>query len=124
MAQEGGQERTEEATPKRLREAREKGQVARSRELTSFIMMMATGGALLFLGGGLVTAVMQIMSKRFQFTNGPWNDPALMSQALLEAFYAALLALSSIKNKKTNHTKNKPALLGGWIFSGEAILFK
>src|SRR3569833_1613899 len=82
MAQEGGQERTEEATPKRLREAREKGQVARSRELTSFIMMMATGGALLFLGGGLVTAFMQIMSKHFLFTIGPWMYPALMPQAL------------------------------------------
>src|SRR3569832_575473 len=37
-AQEGGQERTEEATPKRQREAREKGQVARSRALTSILM--------------------------------------------------------------------------------------
>src|SRR3569832_1310105 len=109
MAQEGGQERTEEATPKRLREAREKGQVARSRELTSFIMMMATGGALLFLGGGLVTAIMQIMSKHFQFTIGPWKDPALMPQAKLEAIYAAKRAHTPKQDEKTDHAKIVPA---------------
>src|SRR3569833_835836 len=96
MAQEGGQERTEEATPKRLREAREKGQVARSRELTSFIMMMATGGALLFLGGGLVTAILQSMSMLFQFSYGSCLVSVLMPLALLEAIYAALWSLLPI----------------------------
>lgn len=124
MAQEGGQERTEEATPKRLREAREKGQVARSRELTSFVMMMATGGALLFLGGSLVTAVMQIMSKNFQFMNGPWKDPALLPQVFLDAVSAALWALAPILILLMILALIVPALLGGWIFSAEAIQFK
>src|SRR3569833_878887 len=124
MAQEGGQERTEEATPKRLREAREKGQVARSRELTSIIMMMATGGTQLFLGGGLVTAIMQIISKHNQNTNNPKKDPALMPQALLEAIYAALWALTPILVELPVLALIVPALLGGWIFSGEAIHFK
>ncbi|HFC54399.1 MAG TPA: hypothetical protein ENJ43_08210 [Gammaproteobacteria bacterium] len=48
MAQNDGQERTEQATPKRLREAREKGQVARSRELTTMAMLLSSAGALLF----------------------------------------------------------------------------
>src|SRR3569832_1458636 len=124
MAQEGGQERTEEATPTRQREAREKRQVARSRELTSINMKIATGGAQLNLGGGLVTAILQIMSKHFQFTNGPWKDPALMPQAVLEAIYAALWALTPILVVLTGLALIVPALLGGWIFSGEAIHFK
>jgi flagellar biosynthetic protein FlhB len=41
MAEESFQERTEEATPRRLEEARKKGQVAKSRELPSVAVLMA-----------------------------------------------------------------------------------
>ena len=44
------EERTEEATPRRRREARDEGQVAMSQELVS-ALMLATGGLSLFLGG-------------------------------------------------------------------------
>jgi flagellar biosynthesis protein FlhB len=39
-------DRTEEPTPKRLREARERGQVPRSRELGTALLLLATGAAL------------------------------------------------------------------------------
>ncbi|RJQ13393.1 MAG: flagellar biosynthesis protein FlhB [Nitrospiraceae bacterium] len=47
----GFQERTEQATPRRRQKAREQGQIARSRELTS---MAVTGGiiAIFYFGGG------------------------------------------------------------------------
>ena len=44
MAEQTGQERTEQATAKRLRESREKGQVPRSKELNSMALLMAAGG--------------------------------------------------------------------------------
>lgn len=124
MAQESGQERTEEATPKRLRDAREKGQVARSRELTSFVMMIATGGALIFLGGDLAGSMLEIMSKNFVFTSGPWKDATLLPQAFLDAVYAALWALAPLLGLLLVLALIAPALLGGWIFSAEAIEFK
>lgn len=40
MAEDTSQEKTEEATPRRLREARKKGQVARSRDLNTVIILM------------------------------------------------------------------------------------
>ena len=40
MAENDAGERSEQATPKRLKEAREKGQVARSRELTTALLLM------------------------------------------------------------------------------------
>lgn len=40
MAEDTSQEKTEEATPRRLREARKKGQVARSRDLSTVIILM------------------------------------------------------------------------------------
>jgi flagellar biosynthesis protein FlhB len=50
-----GGEPTEEPTPKRLREARRKGEVARSRELTSGAAFLA-GFAALWLGAGAMLA--------------------------------------------------------------------
>ncbi|MFQ5488723.1 MAG: EscU/YscU/HrcU family type III secretion system export apparatus switch protein, partial [Gammaproteobacteria bacterium] len=50
MAQETAQEKTEQPTPKRKSEAREKGQVPRSRELTTMAMLLSAAGAILFFG--------------------------------------------------------------------------
>jgi flagellar biosynthetic protein FlhB len=44
MPETGGQERTEKATPKRRRDARKKGQVAQSRELSSVMILMTALG--------------------------------------------------------------------------------
>lgn len=41
MAEQPAQDRTEEATPKRIREAREKGDVARSMDLSSAVLMLS-----------------------------------------------------------------------------------
>ncbi len=41
MAEQGGQDRTEQATPKRREEAREKGNVAKSTELNSAVVLLA-----------------------------------------------------------------------------------
>ena len=56
MAQENedGQEKTEQATPKRLEDARRKGQVPRSRELTTRAMPVVSALALPSLGKPMV----------------------------------------------------------------------
>ena len=66
MAEQPAQDRTEEATPKRIQEAREKGDVARSAELTSAVLMISVvllfyfnGEAFLF---GLTGAIQEIYS--------------------------------------------------------------
>ncbi len=48
-----GGERTEPATPKKRREAREKGQVRKSQELVSALMLLIMFGALSLLGPGM-----------------------------------------------------------------------
>ncbi|XAG08322.1 EscU/YscU/HrcU family type III secretion system export apparatus switch protein [Vibrio metschnikovii] len=45
MAESDGQERTEEATPRRLQQAKEKGQVARSKELASVSVLIIGFGS-------------------------------------------------------------------------------
>lgn len=57
----GADERTEAPTPKRRREAREKGQVARSQDLPAAVLMFAAFAALWLLGPGLWNALAAIM---------------------------------------------------------------
>ena len=51
------QQKTEEATPQRRREAREKGQVALSTEAVSAASLLAVAGSFLLMGGFFVQAV-------------------------------------------------------------------
>ncbi|MBN1283466.1 MAG: EscU/YscU/HrcU family type III secretion system export apparatus switch protein [Proteobacteria bacterium] len=51
MAEQSSQEKTEEATPKRLRDARKKGQVARSRDLNTIVILIAAFALILFMRG-------------------------------------------------------------------------
>lgn len=125
MAQsEGGQERTEEATPKKLREAQEKGQVARSRELTTFILLLAAGFGLLFVGGDVIAALITIMKENFQFIDRPWQNASALPDILMQAMFDALWALSPLLLLFFVVALLAPGMLGGWLFSGEAISLK
>ena len=56
MADEDKDSKTEEATPRRLEEARADGQVAMSTAFVAGVMLAATVGAILVVGSGLVEA--------------------------------------------------------------------
>ncbi|MGB0764388.1 MAG: EscU/YscU/HrcU family type III secretion system export apparatus switch protein, partial [Luminiphilus sp.] len=57
-----GQERTEEPTARRLQQAREKGQVARSRELNTLLMLLPCAVALWVTGEMAMDAVRRLFS--------------------------------------------------------------
>ena len=125
MAQEeGGQERTEEATPKRLRESREKGQVARSRELTTFVMLLVGGFGLLIMGQELLASLMRIMTDNFQFINGPWQDEKMLPSIFVSAVIDSLWSLAPLFFILFLAALISPGALGGWVFSVDAISFK
>ena len=68
MAEESFQEKTEQATPRRREEARQKGQVARSAELSSVAILMVGLLALWWLGASIYDRLSEIMID--SFTNG------------------------------------------------------
>ncbi|MFA4974422.1 MAG: EscU/YscU/HrcU family type III secretion system export apparatus switch protein [bacterium] len=51
MAEDSSQEKTEDATPKRLRDARKKGQVARSRDLNTIVILIVAFALIIFMRG-------------------------------------------------------------------------
>jgi flagellar biosynthetic protein FlhB len=62
----GGQERTEKATPKRRQQAREKGQVAQSREVSSVVILMTALGLFYFSGAWMILNLGTILSGVYQ----------------------------------------------------------
>jgi flagellar biosynthetic protein FlhB len=119
-----GQERTEEATPKRREEARKKGDVARSRDLNTAALLMAASSGLLALGGGagegLQATMRHFLSLDRDLLFDPGAVPGLVTQAIIQMIkiLAPFLALAVIAACVA------PLLLGGWVFSTEAFHFK
>ena len=69
MAEETGQERTEQATPKKLRESRDKGQVPRSKELNSMALLMAAGGGFLLMGESILLGLSESLKRGLSLKN-------------------------------------------------------
>jgi flagellar biosynthesis protein FlhB len=58
--------KTERATPKRTQDAREKGQVAKSREVGSALIMVACLAYFYFGAGGIIGPMMEVMKSSFR----------------------------------------------------------
>jgi flagellar biosynthesis protein FlhB len=71
----GGGEKTEAPTPKRLEEARKKGQVAKSNDLSGSVVMLAGLITLGSAGPGIVEHVREVMTTTLQQT----ADPSVVS---------------------------------------------
>lgn len=124
MAEEQFQERTEPATPKRLQEARDKGQIARSRELNAMAVTLAGAAAVFALGEGMVGGVTDIMAANLSLPRLAVLSPEQMLVQLKEAVLSATVILAPWLTLLTVVAVLAPLSLGGWSFSAEAMKFK
>ena len=84
MASQDAQDRTQPASPRKLRKAREEGQIARSRDLGHFVAM-AAGGALLVTCAPLLSGWMkQMLMQGLRFDSSSVQNPGFMGARLLE----------------------------------------
>ncbi|NIC04270.1 flagellar biosynthesis protein FlhB, partial [Billgrantia bachuensis] len=115
------QEKTEEATPRRLEKAREDGQVARSRELTTFMLLLGgvvgmwSMGAMLYDQLGLVMEQAFLFERRQAFETGP------MLSNVLDLGTRTLLTMLPLFLLLTVVALVAPALLGGWLISAKSL---
>lgn len=124
MSDDSDQEKTEEPTSKRLDDAQKKGQIARSRELNTFVMLITSAALLLMLGGQMGSKLLAMMRTQFQLDRKIIFDPAspivhlkqvMIDGVVLIAPFMAVLFVAAIV---------APLALGGWVFSGEALIPK
>lgn len=121
MSQDNHQERTETATPKRLEQAREKGQVARSRELNTMVMLVSGAAGLMFFGPALMQTLVQVMRASFQFSREQIFDPAAPGRSLIEALGQALGGMAPLFAVLLVAAVVSSVAVGGLNFSTQAL---
>jgi flagellar biosynthetic protein FlhB len=121
VAEDSGQERTEKATPKRLKDARDKGQVARSRELNSAALVLLGAGGLWVLGGHMGSVFVGLMRGGFTVDRAAALDPTALVSRLGAAAGQALWALAPWLLLALVVAAAAPMLLGGFLLSGENL---
>jgi flagellar biosynthetic protein FlhB len=121
MAEDSDQEKTEEPTGKRLEDARKKGQIARSRELNTFAMMIASAALLLMQGGEIGKGLLKMMQAEFQASRTTIFDPTSTTVHFKQAMIDGLMLVAPLFALMVVVAIVAPISLGGWIFSWEAI---
>ena len=118
---ETGGERTEEPSQKRLQDARDRGQLPRSRELTNFATMIGGSATLLAIGGVLSARLSQMMRRGLAIDPQQLRDPDGMFGSLSEACMSALTVLLPVFGALIALVVLAALALGGWNFSMQAM---
>ena len=122
MAENDAQERTEQATPKRLEEARKKGQIPRSRYLSTAAVTLVGGGALYLLGGTITGQAAEMMRRTLTLSRDEATDSSLIVSAFARAAADGLWLSAPVLLAITLAAIIAPLALGGWSFSGQALM--
>jgi flagellar biosynthetic protein FlhB len=114
------QDRSLEASAKRLEDARREGQVPRSRDLAHFLVVGASAAVLALAGASIAGASRDLLVRSLTFDRAAL-DPTLMGNRLGEATVAAVLGISPVLLVLAVAGAAAPLLVGGWIFSPRAL---
>ncbi len=115
-------ERTEQPTPKRLEEARKKGQIPRSTELSAAAVILTVGAGLHFLGGYMATRFNGLMISSLSLTREQSVDESLLFATMVTEAAHALIACAPILGLTLVAALVAPMLLGGWNLSFQVLV--
>ncbi|MCU6433208.1 flagellar type III secretion system protein FlhB [Undibacterium sp. Jales W-56] len=121
MAEESDLERTEPASPKRLEQAREEGDVPRSRELSTCTILLAAGSALWMFGGGLIRQLNHMLMNGLSIDRSLAFDFNLLLSSIAVGLTGVVVAFAPIAGLLVLVAVASPLLIGGWLFSGKAL---
>lgn len=121
MAEDSDLERTESASPRRLEEARAKGNIPRSRELNTFAVLIAGGAGLLVMGPKLSAGLMDLARHWFTFDHASLSNPGLMWKNFMDATLSMLMLFMPLLVLLLVAVLAAPMSIGGWLFSVDAL---
>ncbi len=124
MAEQTGQEKTEQPTGKRLEDARQKGQVPRSKELTTVLVLIASAIALFIMGSSLIEDMAAVMNESLVLSRKELFDPVAMVHHFIHMIEIISFDLGLFLSVTVIAALAAPALIGGWNFSTQAMAFK
>ncbi|MFW7342462.1 flagellar biosynthesis protein FlhB [Pollutimonas sp. H1-120] len=121
MAEDSDLEKTEPASPRRLEKAREEGQVVRSRELNTFLLLSAGVATLWFGGAGMYQSLTGILRSGLWFDPRVAGDTQVMLAVATNSAFQALLALLPLFGLLVAVAIFASVVLGGFLFSTKAL---
>lgn len=121
MAETDQQERTEQPTAKRLQEARERGEVARSRDLAGAAVTLLVMLALVLATWPSARGAAALFRIGLDYRPETLLGAQGMTDALASAAWAGLLILALPLAVSVLAALAGTLALGGWVFSGDAL---
>ena len=118
------EERTESASAKRLEEARQSGEVPRSRDLSSAAVMLFSCLALSMFGNSIVSGFAELMRSGLSVKFDPSMDTKAMLPAFGSAAFTGFMTVLPVLLAGLIAAIVAPMILSGWNFSTEALIPK
>jgi len=121
MAEDSDLERTEPASSRRLEQAREEGQVPRSREVGAFLILMVAAGSFWMVGGWMMHRTSTIVSQGLIFDGEVLRDPQIMMTRFGDIALDALITFAPFVLALVAAALIAPFFLGSWNVSFKAM---
>ncbi len=121
MAEESDLEKTEPASARRLEQAREEGQVPRSREVGAFVILIVAATAFWLMGPWLVQRMAEIFRSGLRVDSSLAREPTMMLVRLADLSLDTLLIFVPLFAALVAATLLSPFFLGSWNFSMKAL---
>ena len=124
MAEKSSAEQTEEPTARKLRNARDEGQVARSAELPAAAVTIGSILVMFFMGGYWIKQMAEIFASGFKFDRKTLDNPDLMVTAFVQQIGEAFLLIVPILLVTAVMAILSSGATGGYLFSLKSTLPK
>ncbi|MCM8596226.1 flagellar biosynthesis protein FlhB [Accumulibacter sp.] len=121
MAEESDLERTEAASARRLEQAREQGQVPRSREVGAFLVLITGAGVCALLGPSIVERLSALFRRALIVDSRLAGEPSLIVVRLFEVAVESLFIFAPLLAALLAAALLSPFLVGSWNFSPAAL---
>lgn len=118
---EDGTEKSEEPTEKKLRDAREKGQIPRSKELSTLLMTLSAALFFYWYGPQLMADLQDLTIRGLSFERDIAFDTQKLFDLIIALVIAAILMIMPFVFLMMFVAIVSPLLLGGWAFSTKAL---
>lgn len=121
MAEDSDLERTEPASARKLQEARERGNVPRSRELASLAVLLASTGVIAYLGASMFQGLHRMLRDSLSFGRAEVSGVEMMGRDLMQAGTDGLLLFLPLALGVVAAAVLANLMISGWVFSPKAL---
>ena len=122
MAEKSGAEQTEEPTARKLRNARDDGQVARSVELPAAAVTIGAILVMYFIGSAWMSRVATIFAQGFTFDRKTLDNPDLLITAFASQIGESFLLIIPILGVTAVMAVLSSGATGGYLFSLKSVM--